>query len=141
LREAWFGPMSAPAIAEVHGVSKNTVRRFWKEERIAGRLPAEPTPRPHFVERSKPKPSVVEPVDGDAIDDLGPPIGDPNPRYDAQCDALLAALREHHADIDNAEAHTAPASWLVWDRTRPARAPSHAALMLMCREYDARVRA
>jgi AcrR family transcriptional regulator len=104
LRAAWFGPMSAEAVAKANGTSKNTVRRFWKDEREAGRLPDEA--RPHFADRCKAVADddvkrLAEPID---VSDLTP-IHAPNPRFIRQCDALLAALRTHHADLDRPAAH------------------------------------
>jgi hypothetical protein len=102
IRTAWRGPLTAAEIADAHKTSESKVRRIWKDAKAAGLLPAEPTPRPHFVERCKP---VV--IDDEAPIDVSDesPIFDPNPRFVAQCDALLAALREHHADCDFAAAH------------------------------------
>ena len=136
LRAAWHGPQSAAEIAGNNGISESKLRRFWKEEKAAGRLPAEPTPRPHFVERCKPVAVIDDEAPLDVSDES--PIFDPNPRFNAQCDAALTAMREHHANLDNAAAQTVPLSWLLWDRTRPAVGPSHETLMAMCRDLDAR---
>jgi hypothetical protein len=132
LRAAFNGPLTAGEIAKLFRMaSAQMVRKFWAGEKNAGRLPEQ---RPLFAVTV----AEAEPIEADVVDVSDEsPIHDPNPRYVRQCDGALAALRAHHAD--DAEAHTAPASWLVWDRTRPARSPSHAALMLMCREHDARV--
>lgn len=124
LRHGYLGPLTKAQIARREGISEHVVARFWAAEKAAGGLPAV---RPHFVERSAP---LVEQVIEDVIeveaeaevdldDDtatpagaIGPPIYAPNPRFEAASNALLGALRGHHAALDRAGVQDAPAAWL-----------------------------
>lgn len=140
LREAWHGPLTAEAIARAAAIGEKMLRRFWAQERDAGRLPQ--GPRPHFVERSKRTGRPVEigaEIEIAAIDD-GTPIAEPNRICKLECAAALDALRAHHPEHDSASAQTAPVPWLAFDR-RGMPQPTHAMLMRMCREHDQRVRA
>lgn len=134
LRDAWHGPLTAEQIARSSALGEKTLRRFWAQEKEAGRLPD--GPRPHFVARSKVATTVELGIDRDlALDDA-----EPNPSCETQCLASLEAIRAHHADIDNAEAHTVPREWLRFDG-KGVLPPTHAMLMAMCRAHDQRVRA
>lgn len=123
LRLAWFGPLTADAIAKRHHIgSGQVVRNFWAKEKAAGRLPNKP--RPHFVDCT---PSSALAIDAAAAIEAGAAIDaaadmaldreiargelsadDPmDPRYAVQVygcrvpddDPLLAALiREHGND-------------------------------------------
>jgi hypothetical protein len=142
LCDAYFGPLSADAIATANKISRSTLQRIWTEEKAAGRLAA--VPRPNFLDRVR-KPIAADEVITDLSDEIdddladvsddGSPIGAFNPTYRAQCDASLAALRAHHTDITDKQ--IAPASWLAFDR-KGAVPPTHAQLMAMCRAYDQR---
>jgi hypothetical protein len=63
-------------------------------------------------------------------------IGEPNPTYEAPCDALLAALRLHH--LDEPHRHRAPVEWLRQDHPG-ARAPSREIQYAQCRAFDGQV--
>lgn len=133
LCDAYFGPLSADAIASANKISRSTLQRIWTEEKAAGRLAA--VPRPNFLDRVR-KPIIADEIDDDIADvSDDAPIGAFNPTYRAQCDASLAALRAHHTDITDKQ--IAPASWLAFDR-KGAVPPTHAQLMAMCRAYDQR---
>lgn len=129
LRDAWFGPLTAAAIARANALSESTLRRFWDEERAHDRLPPK-APRPYFAQQSKRAQADDIELDDDA------PIGEPNPTYEAPCDALLAALRLHH--LDEPHRHRAPVEWLRQDHPG-ARAPSREIQYAQCRAFDGQV--
>lgn len=155
LRHAYFGPLTLREIARANSIGEKMLERFWKAEKIAGRL--DDVPRPYFARYCKPAPdaeaaravhedALADMADEIAADDDDSPIGDFNPRYDAQCDAALAALREHHPTAEQAP----PAAWLrepielVRQMPRTIEelhalndlVPTHAQLMAMCRAAD-----
>jgi hypothetical protein len=132
LREAWHGPLTAAEVAKAFRMaSAQMVRKFWGTEKDAGRLPD--ADRPYFASA---KASPAEPdLAGDVPYADGSPIADPNPRFDAQCDAALAALRKHHANLDDIAAQTSPAAWLRFDG-KGMPVPTHQMLMAMCRAFD-----
>jgi hypothetical protein len=133
LRAAWFGPLTAGEIAKAFRVASDQVlRNFWGDEKAAGRLPD--AARPHFANRTA-KPVPVEADIDPGLDRDAVPINEPNPRFDRECDAVLEAMRKHHADLDNDAAHTAPANWL-WFDLKTASTPSHQVLMAMARTHD-----
>src|SRR5581483_949990 len=98
LREAWFGPLSAAEVAKRFRIdgdaAAQTVRNFWRDEKDAGRLPD--TPRPSFARNTKSSPDVPPEA---SLDDESP-IADPNPLFNAECDASLAAMRRHHPKLN-----------------------------------------
>lgn len=88
-------------------ISAKTLRRFWDTEKKAERLPA--TPRPHFVAFAAPVIVVgVEEAEADIADLDDAPIASAWGLSITAGDPLLAALREHHSDIDKPECHIAP---------------------------------
>lgn len=90
LREAWFGPLTTGALADLFKLGESTVRKFWACERSGGRLPAHPAPRPYFkdvVSKSVAAAIVETDDDDDDIETMS--------ARDAS-DALLALLRKHH---------------------------------------------
>jgi len=136
LRDAWHGPLTLGQIARSAALGERRLQRFWEAEKAAGRLPA--GPRPHFVERSKRDEAPAE-VLGDEVTSLNAddtPIGEPNRVCTAESEALLAAMRRQHAELDCAKAQTVPLSWLRFDR-KGMPTPTHAMLMVMCRMLDA----
>lgn len=60
LRRDWYGPRSAEDLAAAYEVSAIYIRKFWAEERKAGRLPPH-DPRPYFARHcaSPAKPTVI----------------------------------------------------------------------------------
>jgi hypothetical protein len=141
LREAWSGNLTAAQISRANAISESTLRRFWDEERAAGRLPAADVPRPHFAQHAKRTPAI-DALALVADNDDGSPIADPNPSFQAPCDALLTVLAAHHPELDHPGVQDVPADLLRFDR-RGMPAPSHGMLMALCRaaDFGARVRA
>lgn len=133
LQAAWFTAETRGQIARRHRLSDRHVKRFWAEEKANGRLPD--TPRPHFVDRSAPAPAAPDDGDFDMAFDINDdtPIAAPNPTYETQCDALLAALRTHHAD---GNARKMPSDWLRLDLDVHG-APTPAMLSAFRRARDA----
>ncbi len=97
LRQAWHGPLTVAALARRYAISEILVRKFWEAEREAGRLPPQPTPRPHFVERCR-APDPAEDVDLDTEDfaDDDAPMSTPFGLRIPDPDPLLAALQREH---------------------------------------------
>jgi hypothetical protein len=107
LRDAYMGALTLREVARANAVGEKWLERFWRNERIEGRIAS--VPRPHFAKFCKPAASlIVEAVEADTAPDDDTPIGEPNPRFERESAALLDALRRHHPDTDNAEAHIAP---------------------------------
>lgn len=158
LRAAWYGPMTADAVARrFHQSSARAVRRFWETEKSAGRLPD--APRPHFVDCA----AATAPVADVAIDiglavdraadlalDREIAVAEANsdnpmdPRYAAAVygcrvsdhDPLLARLiAVHGKDARRAVDDDCAA---ILDRRYDARGvmPSRAALHVIARNYD-----
>jgi transposase-like protein len=125
VREAWHGALSCEQIARRHALGEKLVRRIWDDAREAGLLPD--GARPHFAAQSKP----AEAVD---VDDESP-VGDPNPTYERNCDAALAALRAQHG-ADDPALHVMPADWLRLDLDAHF-APTPDMLADWCRARDA----
>ena len=96
LRDAWSGPLTVEALAKRYRLAPITINKVWQRQREIGNLPAD-VPRPHFVVHSTP---IIE-SDDDELIDFNVTDGK------SGSNALLAALRTHHADIDFAEAHIA----------------------------------
>lgn len=103
LRKAWFGKRPVGFLARRFGVSERMIRGFWESERIAGRLPPAPAPRPHFAERCVVAAEVASEADvldaeigaeDFAADDA--PIGGPMGLRIPDGDPLLCALRLVH---------------------------------------------
>lgn len=132
LREAWHGPLNAGQVARANAVGEAWLRKFWAGEKKAGRLPD--GPRPHFLDRIKRDEPAVDVADEIAgLDRDESPIGDFNPAYQRESDALLTALRTHHADTP--EAHRAPMAWLRFD-AKGMPVPTHAMLMRAAANLD-----
>jgi transcriptional regulator with XRE-family HTH domain len=126
LREAYMGALTLREIARANGVGEKWLERFWRDERAAGRIAN--MPRPHFAKFCKPAAAlIVEAVEADIAADDDAPIGEPNPRFERECGALLDALRRHHPDKDNAEANTAP-EWLAFQRAQAERSAARRAV-------------
>jgi hypothetical protein len=104
LRDAYMGPLTLREVARANAVGEAWLERFWRNERIEGRIAN--VPRPHFAKFCKPAAALI--VEADTALDDDTPIADPNPRFERESAALLDALRQHHPDTDNAEAHVAP---------------------------------
>lgn len=144
LRHGYLGPLTKAQIARAEGVSEHVIARFWAAEKASGALPAV---RPHFVERSAPVAEqaieVVIEAEVDLADDdtatpagaIGPPIYAPNPRFDAASDALLAALRKHHPDLDRDGAQDVSRDLRRFD-LRGMPTPTQGMLMAICRAAD-----
>ncbi|WP_315806952.1 MULTISPECIES: hypothetical protein [unclassified Bradyrhizobium] len=97
LRQAWHGPLTVAVLARRYAISEILVRKFWEAEREAGRLPPQPTPRPHFIERCR-APDPVEDFDLDTEDfaDDDAPMSAPFGLRIPDPDPLLAALQREH---------------------------------------------
>ena len=122
LHDAWFGPATFEEVAKLNKVSTRTLQRFWSAQKRANALPQ--TPRPHFAafDHSAAKAVEIEApiaeavVDDDATEIAGvsclsrhaAPIASPWGLTITAGDPLLAALVEHHSDIDKPECHIAP---------------------------------
>ena len=122
LNDAWFGPSTFEEVAKANKVSTRTLQRFWSAQKRSGALSQ--TPRPHFAafDHSAAKPVEIEaPVAEAVVDDAvtefagvsclsrhAAPIASAWGLAITAGDPLLAALREHHADIDKPECHIAP---------------------------------
>lgn len=134
LRHAYFGPLTLREIAKANAVGEKMLERFWREEKLAGRIAN--VPRPHFAKYCAPAPAP-EPVlvEADDIADVSgeTPIGDFNRRFERESDEMVEALRRHHPDTHGR--HLAPAAWLRFD-AKGMPTPSHVMLMRMCRVLD-----
>lgn len=108
LREAWHGPLKLAQIARAQAVSESTVQRFWYGEQTAGRLPR--GTRPHFVETRDESNGTAHkpdaPMSVAEANAIAAEEGRGKRRCAKSCDALLAALRRHHPDQDNAASQT-----------------------------------
>jgi hypothetical protein len=118
LIKAWFGDRTVDQLARRFKVSAILIRKFWECQRDAGRLPAQPTPRPHFADRCATPAEPVTEVDAidpetDGIDFAADdaPIGGPMGLRIPEGDPLLCALRLVHGGepwrrLDGMPAHT-----------------------------------
>lgn len=124
LRECWYGPMSAEEIAKwFRFASGQVVRNFWQREKSAGRLPLD-CDRPHFAGAN-----IPDDLDENGQDEEGRAMRIPDN------DPALAAMRQHHAALDNDTAQTAPPAWLRHD-ARGVAPPTAAQLVAMQRQFD-----
>jgi hypothetical protein len=111
-----MGALTLREVARSNAVGEKWLERFWRNERAEGRI--ENVARPHFAKFCKPAAAlIVEDAEADIALDDDTPIGEPNPRFEREAAALLDALRRHHPDKDNAEAHIAP-EWLAFQRAQ-----------------------
>ena len=128
LRHGYLGALTKAQIARANGVSEITVERFWRGEKAAGVLPAV---RPHFAEQTTvPAPRAHAVGDPDDMPDADEPPA-PAPLGD-----MLAALRQHHADLDRAGAQEVSRDLLRFD-LKGMPLPMHGMLMAICRAADA----
>lgn len=157
LIELWHGPLPARDIvrryhrsyARAYGRTFSPRRLFeiWAEARARGELPD--AARPCFAAVAPARGNLDDPgiaIDAAADPELMREI-DRSERL-SECgeslsrvatDQSLAALRQAH-DLDDPTLHHAPADWLKFD-LRGVEPPSHARLMQMARDYDAKTRA
>jgi hypothetical protein len=134
LNDAWFGPATFEEVAKANKVSTRTLQRFWSAQKRSGALPQ--TARPHFaafdhtaVKAAEVEAPIVEAAGADDVIEVAgvsclsrhaAPIASPWGLSITEGDPLLAALREHHADIDFADAHIAPELLRERDKRRAA---------------------
>jgi hypothetical protein len=149
LLDVWSTGKKMPNLVKRTRLSPMTIRRFWKQEQDAGRLPA--GARPQLAHNTARKLRVdqhgVEEITGEPIeeiaadnDNLGPPIASPwGLRIAPDGDPLLDALRRKHG---NARADLIPRVHDLADASRDAaNEPTFRAVMHLVRLRDRIARA